>query len=137
MRKDRAIAYALSAYEMWVKRVKSAPFKVLTEDEWLEACTYFGGCALCRKKEIDVRGFFLPFVEGGRYTAWNVIPLCKACGHRAFRSRNPFEYNNIAAADRPSRCGYTIESLNNTVYYLESKLPDGKRIFKGVSYLYK
>ncbi|MNB67576.1 hypothetical protein D3C87_1230790 [compost metagenome] len=78
-------------YEEW-KNTSQLPFKPLTEDQWLEACRYFNGCALCGNPHIEVRQFFLEFQNGGRYAPWNVYPTCTDCNPKVRRTENPFAW---------------------------------------------
>ena len=66
------------------------PLKTLTDDEWIAACLHFGKCAICRNESVDARGFFIPFSFGGRYAAWNVIPVCDKCATALKFQQNPF-----------------------------------------------
>ena len=66
------------------------PIKTLTEDEWIRACAHFGSCATCGASSIDARGMFIPFKFGGRYAAWNIIPLCDKCATAIKFQHNPF-----------------------------------------------
>lgn len=85
------LAIADNKYSDWVDLTK-IDFKVLSEDEWLQACMYFGGCAICGDEYIEVRQFFVPFQSGGRYTAWNMFPMCGKCAKQVRRSPNPFKW---------------------------------------------
>lgn len=62
----------------------------LTEDDWLDLCKYFGGCALCGSDEIEVRHLMTPPSEGGKYAKGNIIPLCSFC-KRNVDDYGPFE----------------------------------------------
>jgi hypothetical protein len=62
----------------------------MSEQQWLEACNYFNGCAICGSEDIETREFFVPFSKGGRYTAWNMFPLCGKCAIHTKPAANPF-----------------------------------------------
>lgn len=79
----------LSDWLALINRVQP-PLKTLTEDEWLTACRYFDKCAFCKTDEISARGFFIPYKMGGRYAAWNVLPVCEQCATVLKRLDNPF-----------------------------------------------
>lgn len=64
--------------------------KTLTEAEWLETCRYFGGCATCGNSHVESRQYFVPFSAGGRYTVWNVFPMCADCAKHLRLISNPF-----------------------------------------------
>lgn len=72
----------------WTKN--TTDFKPLSQQDWLKTCEYFGGCALCNEEYIETRQFFIPFKEGGRYTAWNMFPMCGKCATHTRRIKNPF-----------------------------------------------
>ena len=79
-------------FDRWLDLIKQVPkpLKTLTEDEWIAACRYFGKCATCGNESIDARAFFITFALGGRYAAWNVIPVCDKCATALRRQQNPF-----------------------------------------------
>lgn len=62
----------------------------LTEEQWIKAVKHFGGCALCKSESVDARWYFIPFQEGGRYCAFNVIPVCEKCAHKTRVNTNYF-----------------------------------------------
>ena len=70
------------------------PLRTLTEEDWVAACKHFGKCALCGIESIDARGMFIPFDLGGRYTAWNIIPICDKCATKLKLQPNPFVRND-------------------------------------------
>jgi hypothetical protein len=89
-------------YEEWMDLSK-VDFKLLTEKEWTEACVFFGGCAICGSEHIETRHFFVDFREGGRYTAWNVFPMCGDCSKKVRNYKNPFVWLDkyIGSIDMP------------------------------------
>jgi hypothetical protein len=76
-------------YNQWVAKA-DLPFKLMTEDDWLETCRYFGGCALCGNEHIESRNFFVPFEHGGRYVTYNMFPTCGTCATHTRFVENPF-----------------------------------------------
>lgn len=84
--------YAIKFAE-WLRLIAAVPtpYTMLTEQEWIKACKYFGKCAICTEDEISTRQFFVPFSSGGRYTAWNIIPVCDLCATEKRRTPNPFK----------------------------------------------
>lgn len=74
----------------WIEECNKLKFKALTEEQWLEACAHFGGCVYCDYTYIEARGYFIPYALGGRYTAWNIIPMCEECATRIYKQPNPF-----------------------------------------------
>jgi len=62
----------------------------MTEQEWLKNCSYFKGCAMCGEHDIQVRQYFIPRKDGGRYTKKNMIPMCPTCC-RAFRLKSAID----------------------------------------------
>lgn len=109
-------------YAGWVKKINSvpAPIHTLTEDEWLEACRYFGGCALCSKPQIETRLMYVPAHRGGKYTMYNMVPACEDCAtsyKQTVKARgNPFTrvYNCNDYKDSVAR-------LKKVMTYLEGK----------------
>lgn len=81
-------------FDEWVDKVRKVPdnYPTLTEAQWLEACSYFNGCARCDSDEIDTRGFFIGRELGGRYCDWNVIPLCTRCATMWKLNKSVFAY---------------------------------------------
>lgn len=110
-------------FNAWVSVLKSLPFIPLTEEQWLEACRYFGGCALCDTPEIEARAYFIRFEDGGRYTAWNIIPLCEKCATVFKRQTNPFKRFNTWLNDSlPLYRGVSRDKFNKVVEYLQERM---------------
>lgn len=105
-------------YEDWLDRT-NASFKILSESEWYAACKHFGGCAICGNESIEARAFFVPFGDGGRYTAWNIIPACGKCGVEAKINDNPFKWMTGLNA---KNVGLTTERANKIIAYLEQQI---------------
>ncbi len=76
--KKYAEAYKLRQ-EKLLRDANNAQFGALTEDQWLQTCLYFGGCAMCGKNEIQSKVYVVPPSMGGKYAEWNVIPFCEEC----------------------------------------------------------
>jgi hypothetical protein len=94
------------------------PPKTLTDEEWIAACLHFGKCAVCDNESIDARAFFVAFAFGGRYAAWNVIPVCEKCALEFRQNQNPFiRYNSRLHYDLKRGLGTT--NLNGIVDYLK------------------
>ena len=81
-------------FNEWLEKIKAVPkdYPTLTEEQWIEACRYFGGCARCGSKDIDTRGFFVHAKLGGRYCDWNILPLCEKCANHWDTERSAFIY---------------------------------------------
>jgi hypothetical protein len=79
-------------YNTWKEVIAKLPFKPISEQEWLAACSHFGGCAICGDDHIETRQYFIPFKDGGKYTAYNVFPMCGKCSTHAKRLLNPFTW---------------------------------------------
>ena len=77
-------------YEEWKSLTSSVTFKVLTEEQWLQTCSYFNGCAFCDETHIETREFLVGFQHGGRYAPWNMLPVCGNCSIRTRTAENPF-----------------------------------------------
>ena len=121
----RLLKEADDRFAAWVARLSKLTTHTLTEDEWLEACRYFGGCALCGDDSIDARGYFIRFEDGGKYNACNVIPMCDKCAtdmkHQSnpFRQMNPFINRNLATSR-----GLSLANLEKAAEYLQSKMEE-------------
>ena len=79
-------------YNAWLTRIRAVPknYPTLTEAQWMKVCRHFNGCAKCGDENIDARGFFISFKNGGRYCDWNIIPLCSKCAADWSLDLNPF-----------------------------------------------
>lgn len=93
----------------WVDAIQSVPIRILSEQEWLRACSYFGKCAYCKNEDIAARTFFVSYALGGRYTAWNILPVCEHCALKYRSTGNPF-----VQLDRPV--------LDKIISYLQDRL---------------
>lgn len=118
----RRIGRLEDSLNAWLDKVAKVPksYATLTEEQWLEACRFFNGCARCYSEDIDTRGFFIPARLGGRYCDWNVIPLCERCAKTWDRTNNVF----ITATfrDEQNRNSEYRDQLKKIVEYLEVKL---------------
>ena len=114
----------------WLTAIRKipTPYKTLTEEEWLEACKHFDGCAYCGSKKIDARSMFIPFKDGGRYCAWNIIPACEECETRLITIPNPFmrmdQKFSRGNHETAKKHGYSLDKLQKIVDYLGSKMPE-------------
>ena len=119
----RLIAAEKKMYD-WMEKLQELPFKVMNEDEWLETCRYFGGCAICGNEYIETRHFFIPFEEGGRYAVWNMIPLCGPCAAGLPKSiGNPFKWFDKYFGNAEA-LGLNEERKNKLVSYLYNKMKE-------------
>lgn len=121
-------------FDQWVAKVKQVPkdYPTLTEAQWLEACSFFNGCARCDCDEIDTRGFFVGKELGGRYCDWNVIPLCTKCAKMWRLDKSMFLYayhkDMIKNDKRYRKLGVSdskhefMDNLEKLVSYLEVRL---------------
>lgn len=109
-------------YEKWLE-TSDLPFKVLSEKEWLQTCKYFNGCAICGNEIIEARAFFVPFKDGGKYAAWNMIPVCGTCGTESTMKSNPFKWLKGVNA---KTLGLTTERAEKIVEYLEQQIARAK-----------
>lgn len=115
------------AYEAWLDRVHKAPTTcpTLTESQWLEACAYFNGCAFCGDYNIEAREFFIPFVDGGRYCDWNVLPVCASCAQKVKTSPNQWKRLNIRMtqpAPPDTEQGQVEARFNKILQYLDERM---------------
>lgn len=119
----RNISKAEERFSNWLENLNNVKTHVLTEEEWMEACRYFDGCALCGSHDIATRGYFVRFEDGGRYNACNVVPTCEICATSLKKQPNPFiqmdpNLNRNLAVGR----GLSLANLNNTASYLQAKI---------------
>jgi hypothetical protein len=89
---DKRKATTVEQIASWREKVDKLPFKLMTEPQWLEACDYFKGCVVCGDKHIETRQYFIPFMDGGKYTAWNIFPMCGTCSTKKRMIQNPFAW---------------------------------------------
>lgn len=114
-------------FDVWIGKIKSVPkdYPTLTEQQWLEACVFFDGCARCHSDEIDARGFFVGAKLGGRYCDWNIIPLCEKCAVNWNLTKSAFIYTETR--DHNKGGSEYRECLAKIKKYLGGKLDDATR----------
>jgi len=78
--------YAVEYERKWRLVIAAAPKIIMTEKEWLKACAFFNGCALCGGP-IEARAKYFPKYLNGDHTAWNILPMCDDCLHRHYAGR--------------------------------------------------
>ncbi len=62
----------------------------LSDDEWVQTVTYFGGCcAYCGSALKLTYDHFIPFSKGGSFTQDNIIPACGSCN--SSKNNNDFK----------------------------------------------
>lgn len=70
-------------HRTWQLRYKHRKLNVIsdfTSDQWEEALTYWNfKCAYCGKNPATDQDHFVPTVNGGGYTASNIVPACDHC----------------------------------------------------------
>ena len=111
---DKRLLALERAFTEWLDMISKVPttLKTLTDEEWIAACLHFGKCAVCSNESIDARAFFVAFAFGGRYAAWNVIPVCEKCATALRRRHNPFIKYEEAA---PKIVDYLRPILERTI----------------------
>lgn len=115
-------------YEEWLEDIRNipTPYKTLTEEQWLEACKHFGGCAYCGAASIDARSMFIEFKQGGRYCAWNIIPACERCETARKDIRNPFaRMDQLLYRGKDchaKKYNLNLDNLQKITDYLHSKM---------------
>lgn len=103
------------------KELTDIPFVMLTEKEWLNTCSYFGGCAVCGADHIEARQFFINFEHGGRYTPWNMYPICGQCAKLVRKIENPFAWLDKHLSPTMYKTKYTEASRDRLIAFLRSK----------------
>ena len=128
--RKKIVSNNIDAFEQWKEVIKKipTPYKPLTEEQWLEACRHFGGCAYCGKPTIEARSMFIHFRDGGRYCNWNIIPACEKCEAAYKATDNPFlrldERLNRNSYGPAATYGFSKEKLLGIVDYLRSKIDE-------------
>lgn len=121
---------AVDSLSKWLTKIAELPYPspALTEEQWMEACKHFGGCAYCGGTDIDARSMFIQFRDGGRYCAWNIIPACERCETARKDVPNPFlrmdSSLNRSPAASARKYNFTLERLSNIVGYLQGKMDE-------------
>lgn len=119
----RLVKEADERFAAWLQQLSKIATHTLTEDEWLEACRYFDGCALCDSESIDARGYFIRFEDGGKYNACNVIPVCDECATELKYQSNPFRrLNPTLNRNLATSRGLSLAKLERAARYLQSKM---------------
>lgn len=115
----KRIAGMHDRFDEWLAKVREVPkdYPTLTEEQWMEACRYFNGCARCDSDEIDARGFFIGRQLGGRYCDWNVIPLCTKCAAVWKLDKSAFAYAYLKGRDRYGKNKRRIGVSNDTLEF--------------------
>lgn len=117
-----------SELEQWLDKIKKipTPYSTLTEEQWIEACKYFGGCAMCGSDDISTRLMFVDYKDGGRYCAWNIIPACEECATMRKTIHNPFSRMDSTLhreGNVPTkRKAFSLEKLKAITDYLERRM---------------
>lgn len=123
---ERKSITAEEQFTKWKALLSKQPTNTLTEDQWLDACRHFGGCAYCGSPEIASRSMFVSFKDGGRYTVWNIIPACETCETLIKARPNPFNRLdrglNRDSGNVMRKYNYDRNVLSNITEYLRSKM---------------
>jgi hypothetical protein len=121
--RGRARYHMQQMFEEHILKLPKNP-KPLKEHEWIDACRFFGGCAICGESTITSRMLFIPAKYGGKYTASNIIPVCEKCATEARSSHNVNPYNRYCQILRSGGCYFkTVEERMPVVYsYIIEKL---------------
>lgn len=115
-------------FKDWLEKIKQipTPYITLTEEQWMQACKHFEGCAYCGSSDISARSMFIAFKDGGRYCAWNIIPSCEICETARKSTSNPFKLMNNklgrTKAHTAVKFGYDLNKLQKIVDYLQTKM---------------
>lgn len=126
-KKEKEIRIAEESYANWKAQLNSITTHSLTEDEWLQACAHFNGCAMCGADSIDARMYFIKYQEGGKYNACNIIPACEKCATDRKVNPNPFRtMNRYINSSAGLYRGQSKERLKKIVDYLQSKIEEAK-----------
>lgn len=110
-------AFYRDLFKQWCATIRLIPYKALTEDQWLKACSHFNGCAWCGSDSIDARTMFVSPDDGGMYTAWNIIPTCTMCAMSIKAKKDPISTAKFYGGDDKP-----LESLVVIMDYLEEAI---------------
>lgn len=123
----RKMQFLSDQFDEWLAKINAVPknYPTLTEEQWLEACLFFDGCARCHSKDIDTRGFFVDATLGGRYCDWNIIPLCEKCASTWNLTKNVFIHT--LRRDYKAHGTEHRECLLQIIKYLGGKLDAAAR----------
>ena len=114
------------SYNQWIEATSNLQSPIMSEDEWLETCRYFGGCAICGNEHIESRQFFIPFNDGGKYTSWNMFPLCGKCAAKLPLSLgNPFRWFDRYFGNA-EELGLNEERRQRLIKYLQKQVNKAK-----------
>lgn len=121
---QKPLEEAEDRFDEWLHVISKVPLpaRTLTQDEWLEACAYFGKCAVCSSEEIAARSFFVTFKFGGRYANWNIIPVCEKCATSLVHQQNPFIHYHTWLNFNIKKRGVTSDTIKNITAYLRPRL---------------
>lgn len=128
--KKNRVAKSDAKYAEWLDSIAKipTPYKTLTEDQWLDACKHFGGCAYCGAEQIDARAMFISFKRGGRYCSWNIIPACERCATMSKQIENPFDHMDVTVhrskTNATKKYNYDLSKLQKIVDYLSEKMEE-------------
>ena len=82
-RRSRVHTKSASARARYSKRRKRRVDQAdndLTEEQWVDLRSAWGGCAYCGAESVPLqRDCVQPISRGGRYTLENVVPACASC----------------------------------------------------------
>lgn len=115
----RRKAFSAALYDEWKERLVGMPTRLLTPDDWLRACKHFNGCAWCGSDSIDAKTYFVPFREGGKYTATNILPACDVCATKLKKQPNAF-LTMWVRQDREEGPRASTKQLEKIVDYLDN-----------------
>ena len=106
----------------WRNKMFSAPPRPLKEEDWLQMCSVFNGCAICGSESIDEKLLVVPTYLGGKLYTYNVIPACSFCTDRIRQSQlsNPlkpfYTLKGIDAAKVSKIFNYLESLMLNAVF---------------------
>lgn len=123
VRYERFLDRKKTESELWLDKVRRVPknYPTLSEEQWIDVCRFFGGCARCGSSDVDTRGFFISHTNGGRYCDWNIIPLCERCAMVWNTDKNQFLYTVFKDYNDRAHGEYQRQ-LQRIKQYLEAKL---------------
>lgn len=123
--------YAAEYEQQWKMVLAAAPLKLVSEDDWHRACTFFNGCAFCGNT-IEVRAMYFPTIACGQHTPWNVIPLCSDCMKRHYtESKHHVVFSSHLHFNKTKTTRmYLIQQMRRYDVYIDPIMPYMERFYE-------
>lgn len=101
----------------WRHMMLSAPPRPLKEDDWINVCGVFNGCAICGCETIEEKLLVVPTHLQGKLYTYNVIPACYKCAKRYRQS-----VTNNPIKSLYTLKGHELDRIDKIINYLEADM---------------